>query len=74
MPNRRCFKPRWIDHALRYRSPDEPGHPANDNSLLEAAGFVTMTDNGRRKIPQVSITKILVEIDPCSDNDSLRVA
>ena len=41
---------------------------------LEAAGFVTMTDNGRRKIPQVSITKILVEIDPCSDNDSLRVA
>lgn len=41
---------------------------------LEAAGFVTMTDNGRRKTPQVSITKILVEIDPCSDNDSLRVA
>ena len=41
---------------------------------LEAAGFVTMTDNGRRKIPQVAITKILVEIDPCSDNDSLRVA
>ena len=41
---------------------------------LEAAGFVTMTDNGRRKVPQVSITKILVEIDPCSDNDSLRVA
>lgn len=41
---------------------------------LEAAGFVTMTDNGRRKIPKVSITKILVEIDPCSDNDSLRVA
>ena len=41
---------------------------------LEAAGFVTMTDNGRRKMPQVAITKILVEIDPCSDNDSLRVA
>jgi predicted transcriptional regulator len=41
---------------------------------LEAAGFVTMTANGRRKIPSVTITKILVEIDPYSDNDRLRVA
>ncbi|HIJ37327.1 MAG TPA: MarR family transcriptional regulator [Rhodospirillaceae bacterium] len=41
---------------------------------LEAAGFVTMTSDGRRKIPRVCITKILVEIDPYSENDSLRVA
>ncbi len=41
---------------------------------LEAAGFVTMTLDGRRKAPSATIEKIVVEIDPYGDNDRLRVA
>ncbi len=41
---------------------------------LEAAGFITMKSVGRRKAPSVAVKKILVEIDPCSDRDQLRVA
>jgi hypothetical protein len=29
---------------------------------------------GRRKAPSVAIRKLVVEIDPCSDRDRLRVA
>jgi hypothetical protein len=29
---------------------------------------------GRRKAPSVSVKRIVVEIDPCSDRDRLRVA
>ena len=41
---------------------------------LEAAGFIRMKVVGRRKAPRVSIKKIVVEIDPYSDRDRLRVA
>lgn len=42
---------------------------------LEAAGFITMkTAAGRRKAPSLSVKKIFVEIDPCSDHDQLSVA
>jgi predicted transcriptional regulator len=41
---------------------------------LEAAGLVVMTVDGRRKAPSTTITKIVVEIDPYSDHDSLQVA
>lgn len=41
---------------------------------LEAAGFITMKAVGRRKTPSVAVKKILVEIDPYSDRDKLRVA
>lgn len=41
---------------------------------LEAAGFVRMTPHGRRKTPTVAVKRILVEIDPYSDRDRLRVA
>ena len=41
---------------------------------LEAAGFITIKSLGRRKAPSVAVKKILVEIDPCSDRDRLRVA
>ncbi|HEY7337419.1 MAG TPA: DUF6516 family protein [Bryobacteraceae bacterium] len=41
---------------------------------LRAAGFVTMKSTGRRKMPSVSVKKIVVEIDPYSDRDHLRVA
>jgi hypothetical protein len=41
---------------------------------LEAIGFITMKAVGRRKTPSVAVKKILVEIDPYSDRDKLRVA
>lgn len=41
---------------------------------LEAAGFISMKTVGRRKAPSVSIKRIVVEIDPYSDRDRLRVA
>ncbi|HZA67646.1 MAG TPA: MarR family transcriptional regulator [Geminicoccaceae bacterium] len=41
---------------------------------LEAAGLITMQAHGRRKAPSAAIRKIVVEIDPYSDRDRLRVA
>ncbi|MGH7115441.1 MAG: MarR family transcriptional regulator [Stellaceae bacterium] len=41
---------------------------------MEAAGFITMKALGRRKAPSVAVKKIVVEIDPYSDRDRLRVA
>jgi len=41
---------------------------------LEAAGFITMKAVGRRKTPSVAVKRIVVEIDPYSDRDRLRVA
>jgi predicted transcriptional regulator len=41
---------------------------------LEAAGFISMKTVGRRKTPSVSVKRIVVEIDPCSERDRLRVA
>jgi predicted transcriptional regulator len=41
---------------------------------LEAAGFIKMKLVGRRKAPSTTIKKIVVEIDPFSENDRLQVA
>jgi predicted transcriptional regulator len=41
---------------------------------LEAAGLVKIKTVGRRKAPSTAIKKIVVEIDPYSDHDRLRVA
>ena len=41
---------------------------------LEAAGFITMKSTGRRKAPSAAIKKIVIEIDPFSEHDRLRVA
>ncbi len=41
---------------------------------LEAAGFITMKATGRRKAPSTTVKKIVVEIDPFSNRDRLRVA
>ena len=41
---------------------------------LEAAGFIRMRTVGRRKAPSVAVKRIVVEIDPYSDRDRLRVA
>ncbi len=41
---------------------------------MEAAGFIRMTADGRCKTLSVTVKKIVVEIDPCSDRDFLSVA
>jgi predicted transcriptional regulator len=41
---------------------------------LEAAGFIRTKAVGRRKAPSAAIKKIVVEIDPFSDRDHVRVA
>jgi len=41
---------------------------------LEAAGFIKMKAVGRRKAPSAAVKKIVVEIDPYSDRDRMRVA
>ena len=41
---------------------------------LEAAGFIRMKNIGRRRAPSVAVKRIVVEIDPYSDRDRLRVA
>lgn len=42
---------------------------------MEAAGFITMKAvGGRRKVPSLTVKRIVVEIDPCSDHDRLSVA
>ena len=41
---------------------------------LEAAGFITMTSVGRKKVPTAAIGKLTVVIDPYSQRDELNVA
>jgi predicted transcriptional regulator len=40
---------------------------------MASAGFITMKAVGRRKAPSVAVRKIVVEIDPYSDRDRLKV-
>jgi predicted transcriptional regulator len=41
---------------------------------LESAGFIKMKTIGRRKAPSAAVKKIIVEIDPFSNRDRMRVA
>jgi hypothetical protein len=41
---------------------------------MTSTGFITTKAVGRRKAPSVAVKKIVVEIDPYSDRDRLRVA
>ncbi|MDE2464186.1 MAG: MarR family transcriptional regulator [Alphaproteobacteria bacterium] len=43
-------------------------------SKLEAMGLVKAKAKGKRKILTVQVKKIVFEIDPCSDRDTLRLA
>lgn len=41
---------------------------------LEAVGFVRMVEEARRRVPTAVVHKLLVEIDPFSQNDRLEIA
>jgi len=41
---------------------------------LEMARFVVFKDEGRRKVPQVAVGTLRVQIDPCSHRDKVMLA
>ncbi len=69
----RDHKPRSVAELVKLSGRAQP-NLTRTLAKLEAAGFVVMTAEGRRKAPTTTITKIIVEIDPYSDHDSLQVA
>jgi predicted transcriptional regulator len=66
-------KPRSIAELVEMTGRAQP-NLTRTLAKMEAAGFVAMKPAGRRKAPTVTVKKIVVEIDPCSDRDKLRVA
>jgi predicted transcriptional regulator len=69
----RDHKPRSVAELVQLSGRAQP-NLTRTLAKLEAAGFITMTLDGRRKAPSTTITKIVVEIDPFGDNDRLQVA
>ena len=66
-------KPRSVAELVRLTGRAQP-NLTRTLAKLEAAGFITMKVVGRRKAPSAAIKKIVVEIDPYSDSDRMRVA
>jgi predicted transcriptional regulator len=66
-------KPRSVAELVEMTGRAQP-NLTRTLAKLEAAGFITVKAVGRRKAPSASIKKIVVEIDPYSDRDRLRVA
>jgi predicted transcriptional regulator len=66
-------KPRSVAELVQLTGRAQP-NLTRTLAKLEAAGFITMKAVGRRKTPSATIKKIVVEIDPYSDRDRMRVA
>ena len=66
-------KPRSVGDLAEMAGRSQP-NLTRTLAKLEAAGLITMQAHGRRKAPSAAIRKIVVEIDPYSDHDRLRVA
>jgi predicted transcriptional regulator len=66
-------KPRSVAELVQLTGRAQP-NLTRTLAKLEAAGFITMKAVGRRKAPSATIKKIVVEIDPYSDSDRMRVA
>lgn len=69
----RDTKPQSVAELVQLSGRSQP-NLTRTLAKLEAAGFITMKALGRRKAPSVVVTKIVIEIDPCSERDQLRVA
>ncbi len=69
----RDHKPRSVAELVQLSGRAQP-NLTRTLAKLEAAGFVIMTADGRRKAPSTTISKIIIEIDPYSEHDSLQVA
>jgi predicted transcriptional regulator len=66
-------KPRSVADLVQMTGRAQP-NLTRTLAKLEAAGFITMRTVGRRRAPAAAVKKIVVEIDPFSDRDRLRVA
>jgi predicted transcriptional regulator len=66
-------KPRSVAELVQLTGRAQP-NLTRTLAKLEAAGFITMKVVGRRKAPSAAIKKIVIEIDPYSDRDRMRVA
>ena len=66
-------KPRSVADLVQLTGRAQP-NLTRTLAKLEAAGFIKVKAVGRRKAPSATIKKIVVEIDPYSNRDRLRVA
>jgi predicted transcriptional regulator len=66
-------KPRSVAELVQMTGRAQP-NLTRTLAKLEAAGFIRTKAIGRRKAPSAAIKKIIVEIDPFSERDRVRVA
>jgi predicted transcriptional regulator len=67
-------KPQSVSELVKMSGRAQP-NLTRTLAKLEAAGLIAMKAVGRRrKAPSATVKKIVVEIDPYSDRDRLRVA
>jgi len=66
-------KPRSVAELVEMTGRAQP-NLTRTLAKLEAAGFIKLKTIGRRKAPSTAVKKIVVEIDPFSNHDRMRVA
>jgi predicted transcriptional regulator len=66
-------KPRSVTELVRLTGRAQP-NLTRTLAKLEAVGLIRTKAVGRRKAPSTAIKKIVVEIDPYSERDRVRVA
>jgi predicted transcriptional regulator len=66
-------KPRSVADLVQLTGRAQP-NLTRTLAKFEAAGFITITTLGRRKAPSATVKRIVVEIDPYSYQDRMRVA
>jgi predicted transcriptional regulator len=66
-------KPRSVAELVQMTGRAQP-NLTRTLTKLEAAGFIRTKTVGRRRRPSAAIKKIVVEIDPYSSKDRVRVA
>ena len=66
-------KPRSVTELVRLTGRAQP-NLTRTLAKLEAAGFISTKAVGRRKAPSAAVKKIVVEIDPFSERDRVRMA
>lgn len=66
-------KPHSVTELVRLTGRAQP-NLTRTLAKLQAAGFISMKAIGRRKAPSTAVKKIVVEIDPFSEHDRVRMA
>ena len=66
-------KPRSVSELVQLTGRAQP-NLTRTLAKLEAVGFIRTKAVGRRKAPSTAIKKIVVEIDPYSEHDRVRIA